>query len=321
MPIKCAATELGMYPIGKETIQYLFVPFLYPSSHLQTIPRSIVLTYTLDSEPDKGKGLDESSDDSDSSIASWASRSSVRSRLNQERRRRQRERVEAERAHQREKHPNQHRFNCRCSRCHQVEGPRCWDCGALPADRPYPYQIANRRRGYFDPERVPPRPVDEFEKADEFAGRLKGQDLRTWLLTYELNIDVYICAERYLVDDFKTAVMQHTIDMLETVGTDAAQIDVLQLCGKLHDNVPETDPLLKMVLSRVGFLQPLLWKSAPEETSAFLVGNPEVAAMMLRETVARQQVGAEKPGLLPMVVQEPSKRRRREAPRRRNIYP
>jgi hypothetical protein len=42
-----------------------------------------------------------------------------------------------------------------------------------------------------------------------------------------------------------------------------------------------------MVMARVGFLQPLLWKRYPEETSEFLVSNPELAATILRETVMR----------------------------------
>lgn len=117
--------------------------------------------------------------------------------------------------------------------------------------------------------------------------RIQGEDLRTWLLAYELNLDIYICANRFLMDDFRKAVMRSCVDMLETAGADAAQTEVLQLTKKLYSSVPEIDPLLKMVLARVGFLQPLLWKRAPEETSEFLVSNPELAAAILRETVMR----------------------------------
>jgi hypothetical protein len=51
----------------------------------------------------------------------------------------------------------------------------------------------------------------------------------------------------------------------------------------------EADPLLRMVLARVGFLQPLLWRRSPDETGGFLVANPEVAALILRETVSRRE--------------------------------
>lgn len=121
-------------------------------------------------------------------------------------------------------------------------------------------------------------------------------------MTYELHLNVYICANRYLMDDLKDAVIKSTIDMLETAGTDAAQPEVLQLCATLHQGVPETDKLLKMVLCRVGFLQPVLWKVSPAETNEFLVSHPEIAAVMLRETVMKHQVDTDKKGLPPMEI-------------------
>ena len=69
----------------------------------------------------------------------------------------------------------------------------------------------------------------------------------------------------------------------------AAQPKVLQLCRKMCDRLPEWDPLVKMVFARVGFLQTLLWSRAHEETSEFLVSNPDVAAIILREMSARRQ--------------------------------
>jgi hypothetical protein len=79
------------------------------------------------------------------------------------------------------------------------------------------------------------------------------------------------------------------VDMLETAGTDAAQPSVLRLCRRLYEGVPESDPLLKMLFARVGFLQPVLWARASQETQDFLTNNPEVAAILLRETAARRQ--------------------------------
>ncbi|KAI9166973.1 Helicase POLQ-like protein [Paramyrothecium foliicola] len=173
-----------------------------------------------------------------------------------------------------EKHPGQHRNGCGCPRCLRPPGPPCWSCGRLP-----------RLRTILI--REPP-------------GRIKDEDLRTWLMAYELSIDVYICANRYLLDNLCTAVMRHCIDMLETAGTDAAVPEVLQVCSKLYAGLPEGDPFLKMVLARVGFLQPLLWKHAPTETSEFLIGNPEVAACMLREMAIRHELDMDSQSLPPM---------------------
>ena len=108
-------------------------------------------------------------------------------------------------------------------------------------------------------------------------------------MAYELNIDVYICANKFLMEDFKEKIQRSTIDMLETAGADAAQPEVLHLCRKIYGGVSESDTLLKMVFARVGFLQPLLWKRAPDETSEFLITNPEVGALILRETATRRE--------------------------------
>ncbi|KAI4601493.1 hypothetical protein KJ359_011622 [Pestalotiopsis sp. 9143b] len=120
--------------------------------------------------------------------------------------------------------------------------------------------------------------------------RIQGEDLRTWLLTYELNLDVYICANKFLLEYFKQAIARCCIDMLESAGADAAQVKVLELCSKLYEGLSESDPLLKMVFARVGFLQPLLWRQAPEETSAFLLEHPEISALILKETVHRREM-------------------------------
>ena len=248
----------------------------------------------------------------------------------------------------REKHPGQHAFDCRCSRCQvPLAQRRCWDCGALQVDPPSPLPNHHhnnaatrpiRRRRHHNhhlggPEnraRNESRGNDNNRPKDDVEGRIQGEDLRTWLMAYRLNINVYICAERFLMDGMKKNVARHTVDMLETAGTDAAQPEVLQLCAELHAKVPETDPLLKMILPRVGFLQPILWKNSPMETSEFLINNPEVGARMLRETVLRHELDTEKKGLPPMETEglerrnamtppPPPPRRRRHGPIHRHI--
>lgn len=111
--------------------------------------------------------------------------------------------------------------------------------------------------------------------------------MRTWLMAYELNLEVYICANKYLLGDLKPKVARVIIDMLETAGCDAAEIEVLQLCTKLYDGISENDALLKMVFARMGFLQSTMWRKAPVETNMFLVENPEIGALILKEMAIR----------------------------------
>lgn len=127
------------------------------------------------------------------------------------------------------------------------------------------------------------------------AARIKGEDMRTWLISYELNIDVYICANKFLLDDFKLLIARVVIDMLETAGLDAAETAVLELCVKLYDGVRESDSLLKMVFARLGFLQSTLWQRSPEATKLFLVENPEVAALILKEMAIRSETDLRSP--------------------------
>ncbi|KAJ4352827.1 hypothetical protein N0V85_009631, partial [Neurospora sp. IMI 360204] len=75
-------------------------------------------------------------------------------------------------------------------------------------------------------------------------------DLHTWLLCYEHTLSVYILANKFLLDDFKAEIARHAIDMLESAGTDAAVPQVLFLCKRLWEGLPESDPLLKMVFAR-----------------------------------------------------------------------
>ncbi|KAH7329316.1 hypothetical protein B0I35DRAFT_404556 [Stachybotrys elegans] len=162
-----------------------------------------------------------------------------------------------------------------------------------------PGHPAPRRRGWVGGPRAfmnpaGPMPVDGDdigmrEPANENDGVMSEEDLRTWLMAYELSLEVYICANRYVMEPLKKAVARSCIDMLETAGSEAAIPEVLSSCSRLYSGVPEGDALLKMLLARVGFLQPLLWRKSPASTNEFLIANPEVAAAMLRETVIRHE--------------------------------
>ena len=119
------------------------------------------------------------------------------------------------------------------------------------------------------------------------GGRIAGEDLRTWLLAYELHLDVYILANKFLLEGFKMAVARVAVDMLETAGADAAVLPVLVLCRKLYEGLSESDPLLKMIFARVGFLQP--WRNNADGANRFLVENPDIAALLLREMASRRE--------------------------------
>jgi len=134
---------------------------------------------------------------------------------------------------------------------------------------------------------TPPPPAGWIADPNGATARISGEDLRTWLLTYELNIDVYIMANKFLLEGFKTEIARAAIDMLETAGPDASVPQVLFLCQKLYEGLPENDNLLKMIFARVGFLQP--WRQAPGETQDFLLNHPEIAPLLLREMAARRE--------------------------------
>lgn len=111
--------------------------------------------------------------------------------------------------------------------------------------------------------------------------------MRTWLMALGLNIDVYICADKYLLNELKPKITRVIIDQLETAGSDAAEIEVLHLCTRLYDGVGENDTLLRMMFARAGFLQSTLWRKAPAEMNVFLVENPEIGALILKEMAIR----------------------------------
>ncbi|KAM0559722.1 hypothetical protein ACHAPJ_004246 [Fusarium lateritium] len=281
-------------PEEDPAIFHFLVAFLYEGRFEPIKPAASV----LEPEVDKGKGVDvdpepAEASDSSSSSSSTSTRSSGTSWRRRRRAREARDAMEEIQERQ-EKHPGHHRPGCPCPRCiARRDYSRCWQCGAQRSREssnipPMPYGRGAPRRGVPPPAVMYPPPVGVTPPPDyDRPARITGEDLRTWFLAYELNLDVYICANRFLMDDFRKAVMRSCIDMLETAGWDAAQPEMMHLCRKLYRSVLEVDDLLKMVMARVGFLQPLLWKRFPEETSEFLVGNPELGAAILRETVVR----------------------------------
>ncbi|KAI7768553.1 hypothetical protein LZL87_000100 [Fusarium oxysporum] len=278
-------------PEEDPAIFHFLVAFLYEGCFEPIRPAASV----LEPEVDKGKGIEvdpEPAEASDSSSSSSSSNSGS-SGTSWRRRRRARQTRLAEGEETLEKHPGHHRPGCSCPRClARRDFSRCWQCGAQRSREgnplvPVPYGRGAPRRGIHPPGVFPPPVSIPMPPQQSQPERITGEDLRTWFLAYELNLDVYICATRYLMDDFRKAVMRSCVDMLETAGWDAAQPKMMHLCRKLYRSVPEVDDLLKMVMARVGFLQPLLWKRAPVETSEFLVSNPELAATILRETVMR----------------------------------
>lgn len=285
-------------PEEDPAIFHFLVAYLYENTYKPTTSLSTVLI----PDEEKGKGREGEANssspdsDSDSSTSSALSDSSARSRQRRERHRRRAER-EAERL--RQKHPGMHRPQCSCPTCFVSLQP-CYSCGftsRVPQQNNLPPPIPiipppgvrshrHRRRGpdgrVLPRAASPPTPPAPYDPA-----RIKGEDMRTWLIAYAFNLDVYICANKFLLEDFKQKIARVTIDMLETAGSDAATIEVLELCTKLYDGVSDKDVLLKMVFARVGFLQTILWRKAPLETNDFLIENPEVAALVLKEMAIR----------------------------------
>ncbi|KAJ4422147.1 hypothetical protein N0V82_003231 [Gnomoniopsis sp. IMI 355080] len=249
-----ASSQTLDLPEEDPAVFHFLVAYLYENIYVPTKALSTVLV----PDEDKGKGREDDisgsnpDTDSDSSSSSALSDSSARSRQRRERHRR---RVEREAERLRQKHPGVR------SHRHRRRGP---DGRVLPGTASSP---------------TPPTPSDPV--------RIKGEDMRTWLIAYSFNLDVYICANKFLLADFKQKIARVTIDMLETAGSDAATIEVLELCTKLYDGVSDKDPLLKMVFARVGFLQTTLWRKVPLETNDFLIENPEVAALVLKEMAIR----------------------------------
>ena len=118
---------------------------------------------------------------------------------------------------------------------------------------------------------------------------MSQEDLRTWAMAYSLSVEVYVCADRYLMPDFKNCVSTTIINNFEIAGLDAALPTVLQSCKTLQAGLSPMDPLLKKVFARVGFLQARLWKNFPDETATFFVENPELATVIMKEMIERRE--------------------------------
>jgi hypothetical protein len=117
---------------------------------------------------------------------------------------------------------------------------------------------------------------------------------------------VYILANKFLVDDFKQAVSNHAIDMLETAGSDAAVPEILPLCARLYAGVSEHDSFVRMVFARMGFLQTDMWRRNPTATTEFLAANPEVTLLMLREVGRRREMEIRETHLPSLVTRAPN---------------
>ncbi|CZT47415.1 related to putative protein [Rhynchosporium secalis] len=294
-------------------VAYLYEGKFSPIKSLSTV---------LVPDVDKGKGREESNDgnsESDSATDSEGSASDARydplildrtpakeGSLRSQRRRDDRRRRAFEQSLR--KVPGRHRAGCGCDACSvETRGPPCWSCGSSrnpPPPRhplPIPGPIPMGRNGYPPPQHQRPRDRERRRGARPPGGPLpipealvteehmSQEDIRTWALAYSLSIDVYVCAERYLMLDFKAAIAAYVIDSFEIAGVEAAIPTVLQSCQTLHSGVSALDPLLKRVFARVGFLQAKLWKQFPEETQIFFTENPDLAILIMKEMVERRE--------------------------------
>lgn len=100
---------------------------------------------------------------------------------------------------------------------------------------------------------------------------------------------MYVCANKYLMQDFKAAISTFIINNFEIAGLDAALPSVLKSCKTLHDGVSPRDPLLRKIFARVGFLQARLWKKFQEETNTFYDENPKLVALIMKEMIERRE--------------------------------
>lgn len=292
------------------------VAYLYENSYVPIKPIADVLVV----EPEKGKGK-ENDDDDNSSRSQEATDSessgtdnSARSRRIRANRRRRQQQIQDDQERNR-KEPGRHRPDCGCEACLiETRGPLCWNCGVPrtrqppqqrpmfwhpngmphPPPPPPPHPVVIGRNGLpivranDAARRGPPPRVQEFVPEP----RMSEEDIRTWIMTYELSIDVYLCAERFLMIDFKSCIAEGIIDGFETAGVQAARPEVLASCKNLHGGTSNNDPILKKVFARVGFLLARLWKSFPEETHNFWMQNPEVGSLIMKETMERRDQDA-----------------------------
>ncbi|RAL63259.1 hypothetical protein DID88_004336 [Monilinia fructigena] len=300
--IEAAAQAIDL-PEEDPTLFEFVIAFLYESKYSPLRPVAEIIVV----EPEKGKGREHNADGNasgsdDGTDSGTASDESARSRRRRESRRRRQERAWEQRQR---KEPGRHRPDCNCASCTlESFGPTCWNCGVtrrIPPPRnrwmnglpppPQPMQAVGRN-GYPQP----PGPRDRRRGSrnntvDEPLAeeRMSQEDLRTWSIAYSISVDVYVCAERYLMQDFKSCVAAFIVNNFEIAGSDAALPSVLNSCKALYDGVSSMDPLLKKIFARVGFLQARLWKRYPEETSRFFLENPELSTLILKEMAERRE--------------------------------
>lgn len=91
--------------------------------------------------------------------------------------------------------------------------------------------------------------------------------------------------------------VSNLIISFEVAGLEAAIPTVLYSCKTLQQGVSPLDPLLKKVLSRVGFLQARLGKDFPDETLSFFSDNPDLPHLIMREMIER--IEEDRPDTLP----------------------
>ncbi|KAI9640798.1 hypothetical protein NHQ30_010638, partial [Ciborinia camelliae] len=301
---KEAAAQAIDLPEEDPTLFEFIIAFLYESKYCPLRPVADIIV----AEPEKGKGREQNDDGNasgsdDGTDSGSASDESARSRRRRENHRRRQERAWEQRQR---KEPGRHRPDCNCAQCTQDSfGPTCWNCGVtrrIPPPRnrwmnglpppPQPMPAVLGRNGYPQPPGQRDRRRGSRANAlDEPPAeeRMSQEDLRTWSIAYSISIDVYVCAQRYLMQDFKNCVAAFIVNNFEVAGLDAALPSVLRSCKTLYDGVSSIDPLLKKVFARVGFLQARLWKAYPEETSNFFMDNPELSTLILKEMAERRE--------------------------------
>ncbi|KAL3423720.1 hypothetical protein PVAG01_05467 [Phlyctema vagabunda] len=264
------------------------VAFLYEEKFVPIKPVSTVL---VSDDKGKGKELLEEVESDEASDSSSTSDASARSRRRRHMRRRNQDHQEEDR---RRKEPGRHRPDCNCETClSQLASPPCWNCGVtrrapVPRHARGPYAApVDRNARRINVPRPRRRHLDEDTPREQ--ERMSAEDIRTWTSAYVLSVDVYVCAQRYLMDDFMSHVAEYIVNTFEVAGIEAALPSVLFSCKTLKEGVSETDSLLKKIFARVGFLQGLMWKQFPEETANFFTENPELAPMIMKEMSEKRE--------------------------------
>lgn len=316
-------------PEEDPSIFHFVVAFLYEGTYNPIRPIADLLIANLDSEKIKSDVVGNDDSDSDSAVAA-NSDSSAQSRARIERRRRRHERrlEDLRRKHPGQHRPDcdcrtcQNRDGLPCWHCH---APRTALPPAPPGGTFRDYMPRRPRRidrnlpqhargnGLHFPVPPPPPPPHLVSTSPPRVGesstgaatvrdglppsdptyrneRIRGEDMRTWLLTFKVNLQAYISADRYMLDGMKMVVSRHTVDMLETAGLDAAVYELLEACETLSSGLSlESDPLLKMLLARVGFMLPELQRRAPEKTKDFMRSHTDIMFRIMMETTVRRE--------------------------------